>query len=114
MQVTGKNLNLLNQWLNDDHTNKCTDLLQEHGFISLDMPVEEKAELKNLILECQNVKAPLRAMKAPEIMNIELTTRCPLRCPQCYCDLNQGQDIKKEVALKYLEEAVRLKIPLSI
>lgn len=111
MQVAGKNLNLLNQWLNDGYTNKYTDLLHKHGFISLDLPDEEKTELKNLILECHETKAPLRAMKAPEIMNIELTTRCPLRCPQCYCDLNQGQDIEKEVALKFLKEAARLKIP---
>lgn len=111
VQVTGQNLNQLSQWLENGYTNHFASILQEHGFISLDMPDEEKTALKQLILECYETKPPLRAMSAPEIMNIELTTRCPLRCPQCYCDLNQGQDIAKEVALKYLEEAARLKIP---
>lgn len=111
VQVAGKNLNLLNQWLDDGYTNKFICLLEEHGFVSSDMPGEKKAELKHLILESQEIRAPLRAMSTPEIMNIELTTRCPLRCPQCYCDLNQGQDIEKEVALKYLKQAARLKIP---
>lgn len=49
-------------------------------------------------------------MRAPEMINIQLTTRCPLRCPQCYCDFHQGKDIKLEVALRYVEQAAELKI----
>ncbi|SHJ99687.1 radical SAM/SPASM domain-containing protein [Desulforamulus aeronauticus] len=58
------------------------------------------------------VQAPLRSMRAPEMINIQLTTRCPLRCPQCYCDFHQGKDIKPELALKYIDQAAALKIPL--
>lgn len=56
-------------------------------------------------------RAPLRSMHAPEMINIELTTRCPLMCPQCYCDLHQGRDMDLELALKYIEQAADLKIP---
>lgn len=66
---------------------------------------------KKLIDRPQSIPRPLRSLPIPEIMNIELTTRCPLRCPQCYCDLHQGKDIPKEVALKYLEQAACLGIP---
>ncbi len=111
MKIVGKNLNLLNQWLHNGHADKFINLLLENGFISPDMPDREKTGLKQLLLECKELKAPPRAMYTPEIMNIELTTRCPLRCPQCYCELNQGQDIPKEIALKYLEQAAHLKIP---
>jgi pyrroloquinoline quinone biosynthesis protein E len=48
-----------------------------------------------------------RAYDAPVLMNLELTTRCPLHCPQCYCDLNTGKDMPLEEALYWLEEAAR-------
>ncbi len=41
----------------------------------------------------------------PSIMNIELTTRCPLRCPQCYCDLTKGKDIDRDTAVRRLRDA---------
>lgn len=49
-------------------------------------------------------------MNEPQIvsMNIELTTACPLRCPQCYCSLTGGKHIPKEVAIAYLEQAGKL------
>ena len=43
----------------------------------------------------------------PVNMNIELTTRCPLNCPQCYCDLNTGKDIKPQVARYWISEAAK-------
>lgn len=44
----------------------------------------------------------------PDGFNIELTTRCPLHCPQCYCTLEGGKDIPLETAIARLEEASRL------
>lgn len=37
-------------------------------------------------------------------MNIELTTKCPLHCPQCYCSLSGGKDIALETAVFWLRE----------
>ena len=44
----------------------------------------------------------------PHGMNIELTTCCPLRCPQCYCTLEGGKHIPLDVARKRLAEAAAL------
>ena len=44
----------------------------------------------------------------PDGINIELTTRCPLRCPQCYCSLEGGKDIPLNIAVERLEEAAEL------
>lgn len=41
-------------------------------------------------------------------MNIELTTACPLRCPQCYCSLEGGKHIPLETARRYLRQAKEL------
>ncbi len=38
-------------------------------------------------------------------MNIELTNRCPLHCPQCYCNLEGGKNIPLEKAEYWVEEA---------
>lgn len=46
-----------------------------------------------------------RAFEAPLLMNLELTTRCPLRCPQCYCELLGGRDMERDTALAWIREA---------
>ena len=40
----------------------------------------------------------------PETMNIELTTNCPLHCPQCYCSLTGGKNIDLETAIYWIKE----------
>lgn len=41
----------------------------------------------------------------PRAMNLELTTCCPLHCPQCYCTLNGGKHLDYHIAVKRLQEA---------
>ncbi|NLB51694.1 MAG: radical SAM protein [Syntrophomonadaceae bacterium] len=111
IKIMGDNLVLLEQWLN---TGKDNDLIQDliiKEVLDPNIAEQEKGYLKQLVKQCQTTKAPLRSKCVPEIMNIELTTRCPLRCSQCYCDLHRGKDIKKEVALEYIAQAAHLKIP---
>lgn len=43
-------------------------------------------------------------------MNIELTTSCPLRCPQCYCTLEGGKHISYETAAKFIRQAKEIGI----
>lgn len=40
----------------------------------------------------------------PHTMNIELTTKCPLHCPQCYCSLTGGKSINLDTAIFWLNE----------
>ena len=44
----------------------------------------------------------------PETMNIELTTNCPLHCPQCYCSLTGGENIDLETAVYWIKEGAKL------
>lgn len=63
-------------------------------------------------MECSKELNPIpNSYQAPLLMNMELTSRCPLRCPQCYCDLNRGKDLPIDRALELVENARRLKIP---
>ncbi len=40
-------------------------------------------------------------------MNIELTTCCPLRCPQCYCSLTGGKNIDLQTAIYWIKEGAK-------
>lgn len=44
----------------------------------------------------------------PVNMNIELTTNCPLRCPQCYCSLTGGKNIDLDTAIHWIKEGGKL------
>lgn len=48
-----------------------------------------------------------RARKAPETIAVELTSRCPLKCPQCYND-PAPREINRELLVGYLKEAAGL------
>lgn len=40
-------------------------------------------------------------------MNLELTTACPLRCSQCYCNLDNPKHMPLETAKKWLDEGAK-------
>lgn len=50
------------------------------------------------------------AYQKPFSFNMEVTTRCKLRCPQCYCYLDDGKHMNPNVAKKYIYEASKLGI----
>lgn len=39
------------------------------------------------------------------LMNMEVTTTCPLGCAQCYCTLNTGKDMPIQVAKYWIDQA---------
>ncbi len=41
----------------------------------------------------------------PCLVNLELTDRCPLHCPQCYCDLQNARDMPLDTAIRSLRDA---------
>ena len=41
----------------------------------------------------------------PWQLNLELTTACPLHCPQCYIGLNTGREMPLETALSWIRDA---------
>lgn len=55
-------------------------------------------------------KAPARSLASPGLIHFELTTRCPLRCPQCYNVTSQNKDFDFELLAAYLQEAARMKV----
>ena len=48
----------------------------------------------------------------PFTMNIELTTKCPLKCSQCYCSLETGKNIDIAVAENKVKEAAEIGVKI--
>lgn len=53
-----------------------------------------------------------KAYNHPILMNLELTSRCPLHCPQCYCDLEKGKDLPLDKALYWINQAAKTGIKI--
>ncbi|MDR1160611.1 MAG: radical SAM protein [Syntrophomonadaceae bacterium] len=47
---------------------------------------------------------PRDSLRFPLHMNFELTSKCPLRCPQCYCSLENGKELDFERAREVLRD----------
>lgn len=47
-------------------------------------------------------------MNTLKSMNLELTTACPFRCPQCYCSMDHAKHLDLNVAKKVIYEASAL------
>jgi radical SAM protein with 4Fe4S-binding SPASM domain len=48
---------------------------------------------------------PPRSLAVPWLMHVEVTTNCPLACPQCYVKAAGGRDIEWNVLAAYIAEA---------
>ncbi|MDR7865899.1 MAG: radical SAM protein [Sporomusaceae bacterium] len=53
---------------------------------------------------------PPRSLSMPWQMNVALTTRCPLSCPQCYVKAAAARDIDWDVLTAFVAEAAALKV----
>jgi pyrroloquinoline quinone biosynthesis protein E len=73
-------------------------------------PAGAPGKLKAYLRQGSVPRREFAAFARPRMMNIELTTRCPLRCPQCYCDLSQGRDIDLETAKGFVRQAGALQM----
>ncbi len=73
-------------------------------------PAGVPGKLKAYLRQSSVPRREFAAFARPRMMNIELTTRCPLRCPQCYCDLSQGRDIDLKTAKGFVRQAGALQM----
>ena len=69
---------------------------------------DNREPVDNAMAQSAMVTAPENAYTAPTMLNLELTTRCPLHCPQCYCDLHRGKDMPLERAMTLLQQAAEM------
>lgn len=107
MLIPFERYDFIEQLLNGEHHDGGGDPFMESfetsGFLAWmrKNPELARKEMKRSASIC----APENAYAAPTLLNLELTTRCPLRCPQCYCDLQQGKDLPLDRALEVLRQA---------
>lgn len=74
-------------------------------FKKLDFNDNETTKIKEAVKKSLSMpKSPQNSLSYPIQMNFELTTKCPLRCPQCYCTLEGGKDLDFDRACEVLRD----------
>jgi pyrroloquinoline quinone biosynthesis protein E len=98
---------LLRDWVTSGKQNLFISKLYSSGVLSSDSESEvvQRERLGRLLEEAENCRAPLRSYRVPKIIHLEITSRCSLRCPQCYNYLSPKQDLPLDTIYSYLEEA---------
>ena len=49
-----------------------------------------------------------------ETLNLEVTTACPLKCPQCYCTIESGRHLDLKIAKHRVDEAADLGVKVLL
>ena len=78
--ISGAELEVLRNWAVNGTDTAFILRLKQLGLIDNSM----QDEIIKAIARSAKVKAPLRSFSVPESLHIELTSACPLNCPQCY------------------------------
>lgn len=80
-------------------------IMNDISHFKLPFDGEKITEAKAYLRQSQYMFTEPDAFEHPGLMNLELTTRCPLRCPQCYCNLEGGIDLSLSEAERWLKDA---------
>lgn len=105
--ITKEEFPPLQEWIISGKRNSNVEELQTLGVLSTipEVEVSQRIYLGELIMEAQTCQAPLRSYRGPKLIHLELTSRCPLHCPQCYNYLAPKKDLPLETVYAYLQEA---------
>jgi len=99
--ISDEELNCLERWTNGENSG-FSERLKKHGIICDAV----KLKVKEAILEAKNKKTPPHSFCAPESLHIELTSHCPLNCPQCYKNCS-GTDLSFKLLLDAIKQAMK-------
>lgn len=99
--INKKNYKDILNYLKDKQGSEYIKELEENGLI------EELVNNREKVLSgiSKSLKRVDGAMPIPHSFNIELTQKCPLKCPQCYCSMEKGKEIDLNLVRKYIKEA---------
>ena len=108
--ITKERFPSLQEWIISGTRDLYIRELQTLGVLSTipELEVEQRTYLGKLIKETQTCQAPHRSFRGPKLIHLELTSRCPLHCPQCYNYLAPKQDLPLGTVYTYLQEAKEL------
>jgi len=93
--ISDEELHALGRWINGESSG-FSERLKKRGIIC-DAVIPAITEA---IFAAPDRKAPAYSFCAPESLHIELTSRCPLNCPQCYKDRTET-DISFEIKVQF-------------
>jgi PqqA peptide cyclase len=102
--ISGRELENLRMYLAEGSISKFISRLYEVGLLPEDLEAE-RSNILEKIDRAAHIYSPLRSFAAPESIHIDITTVCPLKCPQCYKEYNQHREMSYETFSNIIEEA---------
>jgi PqqA peptide cyclase len=102
--ISGRELDNLRMYLIEGSMSEFIYRLNELGLLPEDLDTERSSILEKIDRAAHSY-SPLRSFAAPESIHIDITTVCPLKCPQCYKDYNQHREMSYETFANIIEEA---------
>lgn len=108
--VSGKELYSLKKYLETEAQNEFINRLIDLKLMPEEISECERQELLKEIEKTENISAPVRSFAVPESIHIDITTFCPLKCPQCYKDLSQDIEMPLGKFFDIIERAKALKV----
>ena len=102
--ISGQELIALERWT-EGQANGFSDRLKKLEIIH----DEDRPAIKEAIAEAAHKKAPPHSFCAPESLHIELTSQCPLNCPQCY-KIHSKEEHSLEFLLDVIDQADKMNV----
>jgi len=102
--ISDEELQVIEQWTSGKNSG-FSDRLKKLGIVC-DSAIPK---VKEAIVTAAYKKAPPRSFCAPESLHIELTSRCPFECSQCYKDCS-GVDLSYEILFDAVKQADEMNV----
>lgn len=91
--------------------NSRNSIINDIESIELIDELNQREQILQYMNDSLKIDLPENSLTAPLTINMEVTTKCPLKCSQCYCHSNKAKYIDKNKAMERINEAGRLKVP---
>ena len=102
--ISGEELAALERWTKGQASGFSNRLMKLGILHDEDQPAIRKA-----IIDAANKKAPPNSFCVPESLHVELTSQCPLECPQCYKTRSRAE-LSFEFLLDVINQAGKMKV----
>ena len=108
--VSGNELYSLKKYLEAGVENEFIYRLIDLKLIPEEISECERQEILKEIENTESISAPLRSFAVPESIHIDITTFCPLNCPQCYKDTSKNIEMPFGKFSDIIDRAKALKV----
>ena len=106
--LSGEELRVLENWLETGRDSAFVRRLHDLRALRPLRPEQKRDMLEQI--RSEHTSSPFHCMTVPESIHIDLTTRCPYHCPQCYKGEQDGQDLPFTTLDNLIRQAQEMRV----